>query len=168
MSRPDAAATPHPEETGRDRRRRRGILIGALLIAGAAFGFLAFSNVGENLVYYWSPSELLAAGPQAKGASVRLAGLVVADSVRTGADGLTLDFAVTDGTTSVPVRAQTVPPAMFREGIGVVLEGTLGADGKFQTDRLMVKHDNEYRAPGTDDERTVEELVRTLQFEQDT
>jgi cytochrome c-type biogenesis protein CcmE len=57
---------------------------------------------------------------------------------------------------------------MFRAGIGVVLEGTLAADGHFQTDRLMVKHDNEYRAPGTPDERSVQELVRTLKIEQDT
>jgi cytochrome c-type biogenesis protein CcmE len=139
--------------------------VGSLAIAAAALGFLAFSNVGDNLVYYWSPSELVAAGGDARSASVRLAGLVVADSIRTGEDGLTLDFAVTDGKTEVPVRARTVPPAMFREGIGVVLEGTLGEDGRFQTDRLMVKHDNEYRAPGTPDERSVEELVRTLKFE---
>jgi cytochrome c-type biogenesis protein CcmE len=164
---PDSAPAEHrnTDETGRDRRRRRALLIGALLVAGAAFGFLAFSNVGDNLVYYWSPTELVAAGPGAQSASVRLAGLVVAESIHAGDDGLTLDFSVTDGTTTVPVRAQTVPPAMFREGIGVVLEGTMGADGKFQTDRLMVKHDNEYRAPGTPDERSVEELVRTLNLE---
>lgn len=164
---PDPAA-PHTrtdQELASDRRRRRVLLIGALAITAGALGYVAFSNVGENLVYYWSPSELVAAGEGARTASVRLAGLVVADSIRTGSDGLTLDFSVTDGTTVVPVRAQTVPPAMFREGIGVVLEGTLGDDGKFQTDRLMVKHDNEYRAPGTPDERSVEELVRTLKLE---
>jgi cytochrome c-type biogenesis protein CcmE len=162
---PAAPQTRTADEVARDGRRRRMLLIGALAIAATALGFLALSDVGENLVYYWSPSELVAAGDGAKSASVRLAGLVVADSIRTGEDGLTLDFSVTDGTTVVPVRAQTVPPAMFREGIGVVLEGTLGDDGKFQTDRLMVKHDNEYRAPGTTDERSVEELVRTLKLE---
>jgi cytochrome c-type biogenesis protein CcmE len=164
---PEPAASPSAD-VARDRRRRRALLVGALAIAAMAFGFLAFSNVGENLVYYWTPTELLAAGDEAGKASVRLAGLVVADSVRTAEDGLTLDFAVTDGKSTVPVRAHTVPPAMFREGIGVVLEGSLLADGHFQTDRLMVKHDNEYRAPGTPDERSVEELVRTLKLEQDT
>lgn len=171
MSTEPAAPTPTATpvvEVARDRRRRRAALIAALAIAAAAFGFIAFSNVGDNLVYYWSPSELVAAGEDADGASVRLAGLVVADSVHTAADGLTLDFAVTDGKTTVPVRAHTVPPAMFREGIGVVLEGTLTPEGHFQTDRLMVKHDNEYRAPGTPDERSVQELVRTLKLEQDT
>ncbi len=145
------------------RRKLLGLTL-ALGVAGAAFAYLAFSNVGENLVYYWSPSELRAEGPGAVGAMVRLGGLVEQGTVRREADGLTLHFAVTDGRESVPVFAQTVPPAMFREGIGVVLEGTMGADGTFSTERLMVRHDNEYQAP--DGEKTVdmEKLVESLQI----
>ncbi len=148
----------------RDRRRRvLGLAIGLTVIAGA-FGYLAFSNVGENLVYYWSPSELRAEGEGAVGSMVRLGGLVEAGTIRRDADGLTLDFAVTDGRVSVPVTAKTVPPAMFREGIGVVVEGTMGVDGTFETQRLMVRHDNEYRAPDSDEAPDMEQLVESLQI----
>ena len=135
-------------------------------MAGAALGVLAFGNIGENLVYYWSPSELLAAGSKAEAATVRLGGLVVAGSIQYASDGRSLDFAVTDGAEQVPVHANAVPPAMFREGIGVVVEGSMGADGRFETQRLMVKHDNEYRAPDDADDRTMEELMKTMQFAQ--
>ena len=56
-----------------------------------------------------------------------------------------------------------VPPAMFREGIGVVVEGALQADGTFLTDRLMIKHDNQYQAPGKGDSRSVKQLAETLE-----
>lgn len=146
------------------RRRILGIVI-ALAVAAAAFTYLALSSVGENLVYYWSPSELRAQGQRAVGSTVRLGGLVEAGSIKREADGLTLRFAVTDGESSVPVYAETVPPAMFREGIGVVLEGRMGEDGAFETKRLMVKHDNQYEAPGEGEVPEMADMVRSLQFE---
>ena len=151
-----------------ERSRRRILAIAALVAAAGAMGFLALGGIGENLVYYWSPSELLEAGGKAQGATIRLGGLVVGDSVVESPDGLTLDFMVTDGDASVPVHAETVPPAMFREGIGVVVEGTMGDDGTFQTTRLMVKHNNEYRAPGDDEHREMKELMKSMQFEEET
>ena len=145
--------------------RRRLLAVLALAVGAAAFSFLAFGNLGDNLVYYWSPTELAEAGDKAEGATIRLGGLVAENSVRRGKDGLILDFEVTDGEQTIPVHAEAVPPAMFREGIGVVLEGSLGKDGVFQTQRLMVKHDNEYRAPDEKDERSMEELMKSMQFE---
>jgi cytochrome c-type biogenesis protein CcmE len=145
--------------------RRRWLLAGALLAALAAFTFLAFGDIGDNLIYYWSPTELQEAANRASGANVRLGGLVEGDSVVYHEDGLTIDFRVTDGESSVPVRTKAVPPAMFREGIGVVLEGSMSPSGVFETERLMVKHDNEYRAPDEADERSMQELVKTMQFE---
>ncbi len=147
------------------KRRRIFTAIAVLAIAGV-LSFLAFGN-GEletNLVYYWSPEELLDAGDDAVGASVRLGGLVAPGSIVREQDGLTLRFAVTDGSETVPVFARSVPPAMFREGIGVVVEGTLKNDGTFESTRLMVKHDNEYQAPGTEDNRNMQELAKSLQF----
>lgn len=136
----------------------------SLAVAAGVLAFLAFGGIGENLVYYWSPTELLEAGNDAYGASIRLGGLVATGSVRHEA-GSELAFQVTDGSNAVAVRSRAVPPAMFREGIGVVVEGTLGTSGVFETERLMVKHDNEYRAPDAGDDRDVEELMRTMQFE---
>jgi cytochrome c-type biogenesis protein CcmE len=141
------------------------IVVAAIAISGAVFAFLAIGGIGENLVYYWSPTELLNSGNKALGANVRLGGLVEHGSIQREGDGLTLKFAVTDGEMSVPVEASAVPPAMFREGIGVVVEGTLKDDGIFQTHRLMVKHDNQYQAPAEGEEVDVEDLMKSMQFE---
>lgn len=150
----------------RERKRRRLLAVVTLLIAAGVMAYLAFGGIGENLVYYWSPTELRDAGPRAYGASVRLGGLVEPGTIERQADGLTMRFAVTDGQSSVPVVAETVPPAMFREGIGVVVEGTMERDGHFQTQRLMVKHDNEYRAPEDFKPEDMKELMKSLQFEE--
>ena len=149
-----------------ERKRRRLLAIVTLLVAAGVMAYLAFGGIGENLVYYWSPSELKDAGRRAYGASVRLGGLVEPGSIERHEDGLTMRFAVTDGTASVPVVAETVPPAMFREGIGVVVEGTMAPEGHFQTQRLMVKHDNQYRAPEDFEQEDMKELMKSLQFEE--
>jgi cytochrome c-type biogenesis protein CcmE len=148
-----------------ERRRRQLFIALAVLIAVATLAYLASGGIGENLVYYWSPSELRDAGSDAVGASIRLGGLVAPGSIDRGSDGLTLRFAVTDGQTEVPVNASAVPPAMFREGIGVVVEGTMREDGTFETRRLMVKHDNEYRAPTEGETADMEKLMQSMQFE---
>lgn len=148
----------------RERNRRRVVLVLSLAVAAGVLGFIALGGIGENLVYYWSPTELLAAGDKAVGASIRLGGLVEPGSISHGA-GSELTFEVTDGTSSVAVRSEGVPPPMFREGIGVVVEGTMGSGGTFETQRLMVKHDNQYRPPDENDPRGVEELMQTMQFE---
>ena len=149
----------------REKNRRKIFAITAILVAAGALAYIAVGNIGESLVYYWSPSELEEAGDDAMGASIRLGGVVAPGSVVKAADGLTLEFEVTDGTATVPVYAEAVPPAMFREGIGVVVEGSLRGDGTFETQRLMVKHDNEYRPPDTEGNPDMEELVKTMQFE---
>ena len=126
-----------------EKKRSRWLAIGAVTVVAATLAFLALGNIGEDLVYYWSPSELLDAANKAEGATVRLGGQVEPGSIIYGDDGLDLKFRVTDGGTSVAVHARAVPPAMFREEIGVVVEGSMDASGTFQARRLMVKHDNE-------------------------
>jgi cytochrome c-type biogenesis protein CcmE len=146
----------------RDLKRRRALIVAALAVIAGVIAFVAYGNIGGNLVYYWSPKEVHAAGGKAIGATIRLGGLVAPGSIERASTGLDLRFTVTDGDATLPVHASAVPPAMFREGIGVVVEGTLGKDGVFESRRLMVKHDNEYRAPGVGDDRDVRELMRSL------
>ena len=148
-----------------ERNRRRLFILAAVVVAVATLAYLASGGIGENLVYYWSPSELQEAGDEAIGASIRLGGLVAPGSVERAADGLTLSFEVSDGKAQVPVYASSVPPAMFREGIGVVVEGTMRDDGIFETRRLMVKHDNEYKAPEDVNNPDMEKMMETMQFE---
>jgi cytochrome c-type biogenesis protein CcmE len=74
-----------------------------------------------------------------------------------------LTFDVADGRTSVRVRTRAVPPQMFREGIGVVVEGTLNRDGLFEGARLLVSHSNEYRAPHDGETADVRQLIRSTE-----
>lgn len=143
------------------QNQRRAFLIGAIVVAAGALGLVSFGNIGENLVYYWDPTQLTEAGDKAQGATIRLGGVVKAGTVNWNADNNSLQFEVTDQKNTVAVVATGAPPQMFREGIGVVVEGTVNGSGVFQSDRLMVKHSNEYKAPvaGAD----VQQLYKTVE-----
>jgi cytochrome c-type biogenesis protein CcmE len=144
--------------------RNRLIAVVSLLVAGAGLGFVAFGNIGENLVYYWSPSEMLAQGEKAYGPTIRLGGVVKPGTIQWNESHTTLEFHVANDTKpdakSVLVRSTEVPPQMFREKIGVVVEGTFDSSNVFKSNRLMVNHSNEYRAPaeGTDPKKWQETL----------
>lgn len=127
------------------------IAVVALALAGAGLAYIAFGNLGENLVYYWSPGEMLTHGEKAYGPTIRLGGVVKPDSIDWNADHTALSFMISDNhlpdSPSVKVAASLTPPQMFREGIGVVVEGTFDKSQVFKTNRLMVNHSNEYRPP---------------------
>jgi len=131
--------------------RNRLIALAAVLVAGGALAFIAFGNIGQNLVYYWSPAEMLSKGESAYGTTIRLGGMVQRGSLQWDAQHTHLSFRVAEGpkegATSVLVSSTEVPPQMFREGIGVVVEGTYDRSGVFTSHRLMVNHSNEYRPP---------------------
>lgn len=129
-----------------DAMKKRLFGVGAVAIALGALGWLSMSNLGDNLVYYWSPTQLKQEA-NAADAVVRLGGMVVAGSYNWNQDTQVLTFDLTDGTTVVSVVNNGNPPQMFREGIGAVVEGKIGPDGKFHSDKVMVKHDNQYKAP---------------------
>src|SRR5919205_1216974 len=75
-----------------------------------AFAYLLYGGIGQNLVYFWSPRELLAKGDTAYDKPVRLGGLVVPGSVRWNPESLDLRFVVTDGAHQVRVRSKGAPP----------------------------------------------------------
>jgi cytochrome c-type biogenesis protein CcmE len=141
-----------------DLTRRRLFGLGALLVAGSALGWLAYGNLGENLVYYWSPTELVAHGAAAQDVTVRIGGLVVPGTFDLEKCNPHCHFRITDGRTELRVASTGLPPQMFREGIGVVVEGRLQGE-VFATDRILVKHNNEYRAPG---EGQMPDFAKTL------
>jgi cytochrome c-type biogenesis protein CcmE len=151
-----------PTDARRRPARTRWFAFGALGVAAGAFLFLAVGGIGENLVYYWSPKELRAAGSKAAGATIRLGGQVAVGSVKIAEGVSNLEFDVTDGTAMVHVISRGVPPQLFRDRIGVVVEGALRKDGTFESRRLMVSHDNQYRAPA-DKNVDIRELMRSTQ-----
>lgn len=121
--------------------RLRTLLLGGAILG--SLGWVAGSGLTGSLVYYETPSDLLASSPG--GDRVRLGGLVEPGSVREEPGGVR--FVVTDGTHQLAVFQQGSVPSMFQAGRGVVVEGTYGTDGVFHGDTVMVKHDNVYRPP---------------------
>jgi cytochrome c-type biogenesis protein CcmE len=126
------------------RRMPWAVLIGVAIIA-AVIGYLAFSEVGKALVYYLTPTELLAKGQAAYGDTVRLGGLVKLGT-KHGPD-TDLSFTLTDGTEDIQVHTSVAPPALLKEGVGAVVEGRLGRNGIFEATSVVVKHDENYVAP---------------------
>ncbi len=135
--------------------------IAALGVAGAALVAITAGGIGQNLVYYWGPTELKQAGGKAVGATIRLGGQVAKGSIVEKPGVSALEFDVVDGNASVHVKSSGVPPQMFREGIGVVVEGTLTKAGHFESRRLMVSHGNEYRSPDDPKRVDMKSLIKT-------
>ena len=125
----------------------RRLLIGGALVMACAFAYLLAGGIDANVVYFLTPHELLAKGARGVDVPVRLGGQVKPGSVQWDDATLALHFIVTDGTSEVAVSSRGAPPQMFRDGMGVVLEGRYHANGEFKCTNLMVKHSNEYRAP---------------------
>ena len=153
------AADPRPAP-----RSRKWFAVGALGVAALAFAAITAGGIGRNLVYYWGPTELHAAGDKAIGATIRLGGLVKKGSLVRHPDGTTLEFDVIDRPgASVHVVTHSVPPQLFRENIGVVVEGTMTPAGSFESRRLMVSHSNEYRVPGDPSKTDMKEVMKTTE-----
>ena len=151
---------PHTA-TASQRRRNRWFMLAALVISGGAFAVIAASGINDNLVYYWTPTDLKANGQKAYGATIRLGGMVAPQSIKK-IGGSNVEFIVHDGVNRVPVKTTTVPPQMFRENIGVVVEGTMVPGGYFQSSRLMVSHNNEYKPPEKGHPMDRKELERMM------
>ncbi len=143
--------------------KRRGLTLAALVVAALALLAISLGGIGENLVYYWGPTELHAAGDKAIGATIRLGGLVADGSIRRAPGASGVEFDVVDRAGALThVKCSGVPPQMFRERIGVVVEGTLTRAGHFEGHRLMVSHGNEYRAPSDGEQAAIDELMRSV------
>jgi cytochrome c-type biogenesis protein CcmE len=126
-------------------RTQRMVLIG-LVLAGmalaAAFAYRAFQ---ENLLYFFSPSQI-AAG-EAPDRVFRLGGMVLKESLTREPGSLTVKFVVTDNVHSIPVSYTGVLPDLFVEGQGVVVRGRLGPAGGFVAEEVLAKHDENYMPP---------------------
>lgn len=133
----------------------------AVLVILGAIAYVLWGGLEQNLVYFVTPTEILAKGKQAVGNPVRLGGVVAEGTVKQEENLLT--FNIKDDKTSVPVTSTKTPPQMFQEGMGVVVEGAMQADGRFLAERLMVKHGNEYRPPK--EGQMPQEIYKSLQKE---
>jgi cytochrome c-type biogenesis protein CcmE len=126
----------------RKRKRLAIALCGLVALGGASAMVLAAFR--DNLVFFYSPTEL-AERPSIAAGRIRIGGLVENQSL-THEDGRRVLFRVTDGKTDIAVSFDGVLPDLFREGQGVVAEGRI-KDGVFVASNVLAKHDEKYMPP---------------------
>lgn len=127
------------------RKQRRLAFAVALVLAGVGAAWLIVGALKTNILYFYSPSEVIAQKVR-PGVAFRIGGLVAKDSVHHG-PGADVRFTVTDGAKTVPVDFAGVLPALFREGQGVVALGAMNAKGTFTATQVLAKHDEKYMPP---------------------
>jgi cytochrome c-type biogenesis protein CcmE len=124
------------------RKQRRLTLIGSGIGVLAVAAALVLYALRGSIVFFNSPTDI-ADNKVQPGVAIRLGGLVKAGSVVRG-ENLAVRFEVTDGNRVVPVAYVGILPDLFREGQGVVTEGTLQRDGSFKATSVLAKHDENY------------------------
>jgi cytochrome c-type biogenesis protein CcmE len=124
------------------RKQRRLTLIGGSLGVLALAAVLVLTAMKDSIVFFNSPSDVVEKNIQ-PGSRIRLGGLVKPGSLERGAQ-LAVRFEVTDGNKAIAVRYQGILPDLFREGQGVITEGTLEPGGVFKADSVLAKHDEKY------------------------
>lgn len=127
-------------------RHKRLLFISVAVIALVAAVLLVMNAFRDNLVFFFSPTEVAAGKAPADG-TFRIGGLVKQGSVQKGPEPLELRFTVTDLATEMHVRYVGPLPDLFREGQGVVAEGRLGSNGDFEAAKVLAKHDENYMPP---------------------
>jgi cytochrome c-type biogenesis protein CcmE len=127
------------------RHRRFAWIAAGLAAIGIAIA-LVLSAFQSNLVFFFSPTQV-AAHEAPQGRAFRIGGLVEAGSLVREADSLTVRFRVTDTARTIPVVYTGLLPDLFKEGKGVVAQGTLGPDGTFRATEVLAKHDENYMPP---------------------
>ena len=127
-------------------RTRRFAWIAAGLAALGVAAALVLSAFQSNLVFFFSPSQV-AAREAPQGRAFRIGGMVESGSLAREPNSLTVRFLVTDTAKTIPVTYTGLLPDLFKEGKGVVAQGSLTADGSFHATEVLAKHDANYMPP---------------------
>ena len=125
---------------------RTKFMIGGALVLGAA-GYLMASSIRDTGVYYLTPTELdakLATDSTLRNVGVKLGARVVPGTIKRDAGGREYSFSITDGARTVPVVYRGLAPDTFTDGVDVVVEGRMGADGTFRATTLLAKCASRY------------------------
>jgi len=127
-------------------RRKRMVAVAAIVIGVGAATAVALQAFQENIMYFYSPSQVTAGEAPAE-RSFRLGGLVTSGSLQRTPGSIEINFTVTDNAETIPVKYSGLLPDLFREGQGVIAHGKLGSDGVFMADEVLAKHDENYMPP---------------------
>lgn len=124
------------------RKRRRMMVVGLGLLCLGAASALALTAFEDNLLFFYSPSDLHSEAPP-PGRMLRIGGIVEEGSLERDGEG-SVAFRVTDFASTVPVTYRGILPDLFREGQGVVAQGRLTDAGLFQAEEVLARHDENY------------------------
>ena len=129
-----------------NKRSRRKVLIFAIVFGVSIATVLALTAFEENLLYFYSPTDVKA-GKAPDSHAFRVGGLVVDGSVMREPDSLKVQFDVTDNEETMTVEYTGILPDLFREGQGIVAMGSMDDSGRFVADEVLAKHDENYMPP---------------------
>jgi cytochrome c-type biogenesis protein CcmE len=138
------------------RRKRAAIIVGGLAAIGVAAA-LVLNAFNSNLVFFFTPTQV-AAGEAPHGRAFRIGGLVKTGTLKR--EGMTAHFTVTDTAKDIAVDYTGILPDLFREGRGVVAQGTLGGSGDFVASEVLAKHDENYMPP--DAKHALDQAAKTM------
>lgn len=124
------------------RRQRLAIILFIATGLSVAVGLTLYA-LSQNIDLFYTPTQV-AAGEVAVGQKVRIGGMVREGSYVAAQDSLRGQFDVTDYANSVSIHYEEILPDLFREGQGIVVEGSLDSSGQFQASRVLAKHDENY------------------------
>ncbi len=125
------------------KQKRLALILGGVLLLSAATALVLFA-LRDNLAFFYTPSQIVSKEAPVN-RTFRIGGMVEAGSVKR--TGIEVAFRVTDTAQIVPVTYTGILPDLFKEGKGVVAQGTLGADGVFRAKEVLAKHDENYMPP---------------------
>lgn len=123
-------------------RKRRLLLVLALLAASGVAATLVALALRENITYLYTPSQVYA-GEAADQAVFRLGGMVAKDSLKREDGTLKVSFGVTDGDAVMTARYEGILPDLFRENQAVIATGRREGD-EFIATQVLAKHDEQY------------------------
>ena len=145
---------------GLKAKHQRLVLVLVALAALIGAALLATWALRSQASFFYLPADM-AASPPDPDRAVRLGGMVEAGSIRRAADGVTIQFVVSDNKARIPVMFSGIAPDLFQENSGVVAEGKLRADGTFVADNLLAKHDEKY-VPREMKDMTADQALQTV------
>ena len=126
------------------KRQNRMTLVALLVFGVSLAGYFGLKAFNENLLYFFTPTDILE-GKAPQGKSFRIGGLVQPGSVIR--DDLLVFFTLTDNEKTIEVHFEGILPDLFREGQGVICEGTISRNNIFLADKILAKHDENYMPP---------------------
>ncbi len=139
-------------------RKKRLSLIVLLVVGVALAATFMLQAFNENVMFFYTPSEIKE-GKAPTNRPFRMGGMVVEGSVIRPEKGVWVQFDLTDTKKVVTVKYEGILPDLFREGQGIIANGTLDENGVIIADEVLAKHDENYMSP------EIKDMMKNVDYE---